>query len=92
MVAFHVADWDGQHFPVGTGIGEGSLDIFHPHLHGLANVLEPDVTHERPRQQAGLAQNLKAVADSQHQPTAVGKFADLNSITGENLAIAPVRR
>src|ERR1039458_4531574 len=45
VVALHVADGDGQYFPVRTGIREGRLDIFHPDLYRLSNVLETKVAH-----------------------------------------------
>ena len=39
----------------------------------LADVFEPGIAHQRAGQQAGLGQNLEAVADAQHQAAAGGK-------------------
>ena len=40
IIPFHVADRDGQHFSLRTGVGKGSEGILHPHLHRLANIFQ----------------------------------------------------
>ena len=49
------------------------------------------VAHQRAGQQAGLAQDLEAVADAHHQAAASANFVT-DCITGANFAMAPVRR
>src|SRR5258708_423997 len=73
VVPFHVADGNGQYFSLRTSVGEWSRRILHSHLHRLANVFQSGVAHQRSGQKPRLAQDLKAVADSQHQSSAVRK-------------------
>ena len=45
-------------------------------MHLLADVLEAGVAHQRAGQQAGLGEDLKAVADAEHKATGVGEVFD----------------
>ncbi len=76
IIAFHVADGDGQHFALAARVRERGLVVFDSHLHGLADIFQSDVAHQRSGQQSRLAQNLEAVADAKDQSAAVGEFAD----------------
>src|SRR5258708_11724520 len=75
IVSFHMSDWDRQQFPQRTGIGKRNLGILNSHLHRFADVFQAGVAHKRSRQKAGLAQDLKAIADSQYQSPTLGKPA-----------------
>jgi hypothetical protein len=74
IVAFHVADRDGQNFVFMARTGEGSFGVLNAHLYRFADVLQPDIPHQCSRQQAGLAQDLEAITDSDHQSAAFGEF------------------
>src|SRR5208282_2346961 len=75
IIAFHVADGDGQHFALAAGVGKRSLIVFDSHLHRLADIFQSDVAHQRSGKQSRLAQNLETVADTEDQPAAGGKLA-----------------
>ena len=91
IVAFHVADGDGQHFALRTGVGEGRFGVLHAHLHRLANVLQADVAHQRTGQQPDSHKIWKPLQmPSTNPPPSANLRTD--SMTGENLAMAPVRR
>ena len=74
IVAFHVADGDGQHFALMAGAGKRSFRVLDPYLDRFADVLQPDIAHQGSGQQAGLAQNLEAIANPQHQSAAGGEL------------------
>ena len=61
------------------------------HEHVLAQELHAAVAQHRARQQAGFEQDLEAVADAEHGTAGRRKLLTA-SMTGENRAIAPVRR
>ena len=60
-------------------------------LHVAADEGERLVRAERARKQAGLGQDLEAVADPEHEPASPANRATA-AITGEKRAIAPQRR
>ena len=57
-----------------------------------ADEVQAGVAGQRARQQPGLAQHLKSVADAQHRHAAGRPPSITSPITGANLAIAPQRR
>ena len=56
--------------------GERGLSVLDPQMLHLADEAELGVAHQHARQQAGLAQDLEAVADAEHQPAARRVAAD----------------
>jgi hypothetical protein len=52
---------------------ERRVALLDPQMHRTADELQIGVAHQRAGQQAGLAKNLKAVANPQHEPAAPGK-------------------
>ncbi len=76
VAAFAVRDGNQQALAlVGFG-GKRRISGFHPQRHVLADEFQTAIAHQRARQQPALHQNLKAVADAQHQPAVGGEFAD----------------
>src|ERR1700733_2000067 len=75
IISFHVANGNGQDFFLRTRVGKRSSNILHSHLHRFADVLQTGVAHQSSRQKPGFAEDLKTIADSQHQTTAIGKAA-----------------
>src|SRR5271165_679949 len=54
--------------------GKGRIDSLYPDFHGPADEVEALIANQRTRQETGLHQYLKAVADAQHQTTVQGKL------------------
>ena len=75
IIAFHVPDRNAKHITFAARACERGAGILHAHMHRLAHILQSGIAHESARQQPGFAQNLKSIADSEHQPSAIGKFA-----------------
>jgi len=76
IIAFHVANGDGQHFAFAARVRERRLVVFDSHLHRLADIFQSDVAHQSSGEQSRFAQNLEAVTDAEDEPAAVGEFAD----------------
>src|SRR3984893_6928652 len=76
IIAFHVADGDGQHFALAARVRKRGFVVFDFHLHRLADIFQSDVAHQRSRQQSRLTQNLEAVADAEDQSASGGELAD----------------
>ena len=58
-----------------TGIvaaGERRIGTFDPQMHVMADEFQPRVAHQHAGQQAGLAEDLKSVADAEHE-AAIGR-------------------
>src|SRR4029077_4451754 len=70
IVAFHVSDGDGQDFAIVASVGERGFRVRHPYLDGFADIFQPHIPHQRPWQQAGLAQYLEAIANAEDQSAA----------------------
>jgi hypothetical protein len=51
--------------------------VLDPDVHAFALKAQRSVAHERPRQQAGFAQHLEAVAHAEHETAIVGEAADV---------------
>ena len=71
--------------------GEGGVGVGHLQLHLAADEFQRGVAHQRAGQQAGLDQDLEAVADADDQH-ALCAFSATARITGMRAAIAPQRR
>ncbi len=54
---------------------ERRVGSFDPQMHVMADEFQPRVAHENAGQKAGLAENLKAVADAEHETTAASEGA-----------------
>ena len=67
VVAFAVRDRDAQHLPGRAERGERRVGLLDAQVHVLAAELQPGVPQHRARQQAGLEQDLEAVADAEHR-------------------------
>src|SRR5258707_9157849 len=76
IIAFHVADGDGQHFAFAASVGKRSVVVFDSYLHRFADIFQSDVAHQRSGQQSGLTQNLEAVADTEDDSATGREFAD----------------
>ena len=55
-------------------IGKRAVRRLHAQMHLFADVFQPRIAHQRPWQQASLSQDLKPVADAQHQSASGGKL------------------
>ena len=60
-----------------TGAGEGRVGGDDVELHLAEDEAQRRVGQQRARQEPGLAQDLEAVADAQHQPAGGGELGDL---------------
>ena len=74
-----------------AGAGERGVGVDDLELDLAEDELQRVVGQQRARQQPRLAQDLKAVADAEHEAALARELGDL-SITGANRAIAPARR
>src|SRR5258708_32409135 len=83
VIAFHVTDGNLQHFAFLQVAGERRVGTFHPQMDLLADVLQSRVAQQGTGQQPGFAENLKSVADADHQPPGCGKLYDLAHDRGE---------
>ena len=52
IIAFHVADWDGQDFAFAATAGERSLVVFDSQMDLLADIFQTYVAHQRSGQQS----------------------------------------
>src|SRR5258708_40241827 len=75
IIAFHVTDGNAQYFTLPAGVGEERVRILNSNMHRLTNILQPGVAHQSSRQQSCLAQNLKSVADPDHQAALARKLS-----------------
>ena len=62
--------------PLARRLVKGLFDGLTAEMHLLADVLEAGVAHERAGKQAGLGEDLKAVADAEDKPAGVGELFD----------------
>jgi len=76
VVAFHVTDGQLKHFALGEPGGKGAIRGFSAEIDLLADVFETGVAHERTGEQAGLSEDLEAVADAQDQAASGCKALD----------------
>ena len=73
VVALAVADWNRQHLADRRRGRERRVVLLDAHMHVLAAIFQAFVAQHRAGQQAGLEQNLEAVADAEHRPAPLGK-------------------
>jgi hypothetical protein len=71
-----VADGNLQDIADGQLAGEWAIGRFDAEVNLLADVFKAGVAHERAGQEACFGQDLKAVADTEHQPTTGSKALD----------------
>src|SRR5579862_3409840 len=67
-------DRDPQHFAILAATCKQGRGRFHSHIDRLADIFQPDIAHQRARQQPRFAEDLKPVADAQHNPATRGEF------------------
>src|SRR5690606_11828981 len=77
VASFAVGDRNPQHLPLTILGGKGWRALLHPEVHRLRAELERSVPNQCSWQQAGLAENLEAVADADHEAAAVRELAYL---------------
>ena len=70
-------DRDFKHVTFAARVRERSIRALNAQLHRLADVLQSGISQQRTGQQSRLAENLEAVADTQHQPAVCRKAAYL---------------
>ena len=69
-----MADRNGQYFPLTAGAGERGFRVLHPYLDRFADIFQAYIPHQCSREQARLAQNLEAVANTEHQAAGGGEI------------------
>ena len=72
VIALAMRDRHADHLPGIVAAGERRVGALDPQINVAADEAQLRVAHQHARQQPGLAQNLKAVADAEHQPAAGG--------------------
>jgi hypothetical protein len=75
VISLHVADRDGQNFSLRAGVGERRGCVFGSNVNRLADIFQAGIAQKRSGQEAGFAENLETVADSEDEPAAIGKAA-----------------
>src|SRR5688500_5129353 len=55
-----------------VAVGEQRVGVFDANANGCGNELECGVSHQRPREEVRLAENLEAVADAEHRTARLG--------------------
>src|SRR6185437_13908749 len=73
VIAFHVPNRDFQHFAFPAGVGEWRVGALNSQVDWFADVFQPGIPQQSARKQSGFAEDLKAVADAQHQASVRGK-------------------
>ena len=76
VVALHVADGNFEHFACAQRVGKGRVGGFCAQVNLFADVFQPGIAHQRSGQQAGLAKDLKAIADAEYQAAGGCEFLD----------------
>src|SRR5262245_12762008 len=66
IAAFAMFDRDFEQLTLFCSVGERRIGFFDAQMNLLADKLQGGVAHQRTRQQAGFAENLKAVADAEN--------------------------
>src|ERR1039457_355244 len=70
-----MADGNLEYLTLGQLLRVGCVRALHANVHRLANVLQASVAQQRAGEQSGFTQNLKSVADAQHQSASSGELA-----------------
>src|SRR5262249_5455083 len=76
IIAFPMRHGDAQDLPLLIAVGERRVGALDADVDMLADELQVAVAQQRARQQAGFAQNLEAVADSQNDTAVMGEILD----------------
>ena len=72
VIALAMRDRHADHLPGIVAARERRVGALHPQMHVVADEFQPRIAHQNAGQQAGLAENLKAVADAEHE-AAIGR-------------------
>ena len=75
-VSLAVGDGEFDHLARGVAAGERRLRVLDPDMLHFADKAELSVAHQHSGQKAGLAQDLEAVADPEHEAAARGMAGD----------------
>src|SRR5205823_11625009 len=75
-VAFAVGNRDSEHLARSRVQRKSRVTLLNAQVDPLTSKLAGCIPEQRPRQQSCLLQDLKAVADSQHQSATIRKVAD----------------
>ena len=76
VAAFAVGDRQAQHLVLLRGGGVGRVGGAHREAQFAADELQAAIADQRAGKQAGLHQDLEAVADAEHEPAIGGELAD----------------
>ena len=71
-IALAMGDGELDHLARRVGRVKRGLRVLDPDMLHLADEAEPGVAHQHARQKAGLAEDLEAVADAEHEAAARG--------------------
>ena len=66
-------DGDADHLPGIIAASERRIRAFDPQMHIAADEFQLRVAHQHARQEPCLAEDLKTVADTEHQPALGGE-------------------
>ena len=92
VIAFHVADGNLQHFALGQLLRVRSVRALDANVHGLADVLQVRrCASARPGSSPDSQRIWKPLQMPRTSPPSAANLRT-DSMTGENFAIAPVRR
>src|SRR5262249_1665920 len=75
VVALAVRDRHADHLARIVAARERRVGALHPQADLVTNELERGIAHQHAWQQPGLAKNLEAVADAEHEAATLGMFA-----------------
>src|SRR5262249_32676840 len=76
IIALSVGHGDAQDLPVLIAVGERRVGALDADVDVLTDELQIAITQQRARQQAGLAQDLEAVANAQNNAAVAGEILD----------------
>src|SRR5467141_58296 len=76
VIAIGVRDGNFEDLAIPRGVGERCVRLLDAHVHVAADEAQAAIAHHRAGEQAGLAQNLEAVADAEYHSAAVCEFFD----------------
>src|SRR5467141_5243026 len=76
VIAIGVRDGNFEDLAIPRGVGERCVRLLDADVHVAADEAQAAIAHHRAGEQAGLAQNLEAVADAKYHSAAVREFFD----------------
>ncbi len=68
VIALAMRDRHADHLAGIVAAGERRIRTLDPHMHVAADEFQPRIAHEHAGQKLGLAEDLEAVADAEHEP------------------------